>query len=187
MKNILCLVAGLLALVLAGCGNNVLSTLDQTRVQDYRPTLLDSFAEDILEEAFLETGLPWETDNIAQINSARSSLMAIKKRIDTRTMLNTSLPYYNYRAAVEDTYMESMNLLDGLDYRAAKEGALTRQGAELYRRIRQDFTQELDWQKGRLATETENIQKVANKADMADLQRMYKAIEPLVGVVKGAI
>lgn len=179
----------LLAVVLffvQGCANNnALKALNETRMPYAGQPELSTDVERIMEIVFTETGVPWDPATAAQVASARSSLLAIKARMVNRTMISSNISYYTARAAIEDVYVEYMNLQDGLDTRLHIKGALTDQGRELYIRIRQDINQELDKLMVILAAEIDKVNSAATKADMDDLKNVYTTLKPLLGTAKG--
>lgn len=188
MKYLLPVILLVLAVSLSSCSRqNTLSTLDSTRVSYPGPPQLTADVEDIVEAAFLETGLPWDQATVDAIAQERIAIVAAVDHLQALLLVNTTIPYYVYKAKVEESIYHYHVLEALLDHRATTAGAMTRQGLELYMRIAADVNQELVWQKERLANETRAIDSQASKMDMDDVSNMYKTMKPLIGVVKKAL
>lgn len=90
---------------LGGCGGqNVLQTLDETRVT-YRPApMITPGVEEILENIFTETGVAWDKQTVLKVASARNSLTSISRRMVDRKAVALDTLYYRFIADVEDIY-----------------------------------------------------------------------------------
>ena len=169
-----------ISMFIGGCANKV-EQIAATHVIAYQgvPAMPEG-AEVILEQAFTESGIPWDKENLANITEARSAITAMGKFMKAKSELTGEVPYYSYVSSFEYFRAQYFKLQRGLDARIEVPGAISDLGALCYRLVRQQILAGLAAQQNLITMENGKINGQASQEAMEQLKQVYQLLKPLL-------
>jgi len=169
--------------LLTGCGQKM-QLIAQEETIVYSNTLIpNEDAERLIEKAFRASEVPWDEERSVRVEKARNAIAGMADYINDRLNFDSALPYYNYKNWFEFTAYQYMKLQVELDARIAIEGAISEEGAALYKYARRDILTLLDMERTKISATEKSIEDKATAATIEDMKMIYKTIKPLVDMV----
>ncbi len=171
-------------LLMSGCSmfgsSNILDIASQERIVLADQLQPDPEAERILVRSFTRSKVPWKSGRIKTINEARAAIASMGKYLQARLLLDSSLPYYTYKASAEFVQNQYNILQKELDARVEVKGAIPDSSQVIYYYVRRDILLRLSLQRQKIALTGKGINDRASQSTLEELKGVYKAIKPLV-------
>ena len=173
----------LLLILLTGCGQKMQMIAQEETVQYTNTLVPNEDAERLIEKSFRASEVPWDEERLGRIEKARNAISGKAEYIQDRLNFDSALPYYEYKSWFEFTAYQYMKLQIELDARIAIEGAISEEGAALYKYARRDINSLLDMERTKISATEKSIEDKATAATIEDMKMIYKTIKPLVDMV----
>ncbi len=140
----------------------------------------DPEAERILVRSFTRSKVPWKAGRIQTINESRAAISSMGKYLQARLLLDSSLPYYVYKASAEFVQNQYNILQQELDARVEVKGAIPDSSQVIYYYVKRDILLRLSLQRQKIAITEKTINDKASENTLNELRGIYAAIKPLI-------
>lgn len=179
-----CTVLFIALFAISGCsmlsGADIQNIASQERIVLEDQMKPDPEAERILIRSFTRSKVPWQAGRIEAINGARAALTAMGKYIQARLLIDSSLPYYVYKAAAEFNQNQYNILQQELDARVEVKGAIPDSSQVIYYYVRRDILLRLSLQRQKIAISEKSINDKASESTLDEMRGVYSALKPLL-------
>ncbi|MBU1420794.1 MAG: hypothetical protein KKI15_20130 [Proteobacteria bacterium] len=182
MRKLINVGCGILVLFfLAGCGANVQEVIDGTKLVWVGDNALqpDPKAEAILLEAFSQSDIAWDKQQMAEATGARDAIQSQFAFLREKLKLDGTLSYYTFKSSFE-FIQYNYNVLEGiLDERIAS-GALDEKSGVIYGYVKRDINVKLDIQRAKIAEAEADINGRVTELSIEQMKGVYDTLRLLI-------
>ncbi len=184
MKYVILILMLIVLLLSSGC--SIFQGADIQGIASQKTIVLEDYlqpdpeAERILVRSFTRSKVPWKKGRVKEINKSRAALVSMGEYLQDRLLLDSSIPYYTYKASAEFTQNQYNKLQRELDARVEVKGAIPDSSKVIYYYVRRDILLRLSLQRQKIALTEKSINDKASQNTLEELKGVYKAIKPLI-------
>lgn len=178
-----------LAVMLSSCAgmNQIQQVAQQTRIMVPNEELLtpDPDAEDIIEEAFLETMGAWDSEDIIMAGDLRKGISGMFRFLEQKKTMDGSLSYYNYKTGFEFVQWSYLTLEPILDkYAILFED---KRDTVIYKNTKKAIKTKLEIQRIRIAEVESGINETVEQMNLDQMKSVYETLKPIIGTVENLL